>query len=91
MALHTSPEVSMEYELSNFADDSRFDQVSHETDHEAEVYSSIIVSVEPVIAVLVSAGLFLLLVTKHGSLMIPQSSTTVVTTPIVKQQEGYLK
>ena len=29
---HTSPEVSMEYELSHFADDSRFDQVSHETD-----------------------------------------------------------
>ena len=27
---HTSPEVSMEYELSNFADDSRFDQVSHQ-------------------------------------------------------------
>ena len=36
---HTSPEVSMAYELSHFADDSRFDQVSHETDHEAEVYS----------------------------------------------------
>ena len=44
MALHTSPEVSMEYELSNFADDSRFDQVSHETDHEAEVYSHLCVS-----------------------------------------------
>ena len=38
---HTSPEVSMEY---HFADDSRFDQVSHETDHEAEVYSHLCVS-----------------------------------------------
>ena len=34
---HTSPEVSMEYELSHFADDSRFDQVSHETDMKPEV------------------------------------------------------
>ena len=41
---HTSPEVSMEYELFHFADDSRFDQVSHETDHEAEVYSQICAS-----------------------------------------------
>ena len=38
---HTSPEVSMEYELSHFADDSRFDQVS---DHEAEVYSHLCMS-----------------------------------------------
>ena len=36
---HTSSEVSMEYELFLFVDDTRFDQDSHESYHEAEVYS----------------------------------------------------
>ena len=44
MALHTPSEVSLEYELPQFADDSRFDQESHETDHEAEVYSHLCMS-----------------------------------------------
>ena len=38
----------MECELSHLADDSRFDQVSHETDHEAEVYSHLLY--QPLIA-----------------------------------------
>ena len=38
---HTSLQVSMECEVSRFADDSRFDQVSHETDFEAACITAI--------------------------------------------------
>ena len=54
------------------------------------IQAASIVSVETVIAVFY-CRIIPTVCYKHGSSIIPQSSTTVVTTPRVKQQECYLQ